>query len=443
MGIDLLEESLSPKVSIIMPSLNVVSYIESAIRSVLQQTLAEVEIICIDAGSTDGTVEIIKKLAQDDHRINVINSEKKSYGYQVNRGIREAKGKYIGIVETDDYVSSNMYETLYNEAQDNDYDFVKCDYSAYWTQKNGSFFHVQRKCLLSDNLYERDINPIEYITLATDDWYLWNGLYKKSFIQENNIELSETSGAAFQDIGFLHETIVRAQKVKYIHGYLYHYCIDREGASSNSNKDLFYAYQEYKLRYKESWESIDEKRFYFARMSESFVLACRNTGNLHERISEVMPYYLWFVEKLRIGIEECIVTDNSMPENIKNDFHQLMDSLETYDELLLRKKQAFRSFIGEVGLNSIVIFGCGNYGCDAYRLLNRNGFKVTAFMDNNSKLWGKNVDGIKIVDPIAAREYGHETRYIIANEKYADEIEKQLNSIVKEPYTFKFSSGLL
>ena len=91
-------------VTVIMPSLNVCDYIEKAVRSVMEQTLENIEILCVDAGSTDGTLEILQALAKEDSRIQIINSQIKSYGYQLNLAISLAKGEYIGVVETDDYI---------------------------------------------------------------------------------------------------------------------------------------------------------------------------------------------------------------------------------------------------------------------------------------------------------------------------------------------------
>ena len=114
-----------PKVSVIMPSLNVAPYVRECIESVLGQTLREIEIICVDAGSTDGTLEILREYAEKDSRITLIVSDKKSYGYQMNLGLNVATGKYVGIVETDDRVRENMYETLYGLAEQNAVDIIK------------------------------------------------------------------------------------------------------------------------------------------------------------------------------------------------------------------------------------------------------------------------------------------------------------------------------
>ncbi|ELZ6270419.1 glycosyltransferase family 2 protein, partial [Campylobacter coli] len=94
----------NPKVSVVVPSLNSIKYIHECIDSILNQTLKDIEIICVDAGSTDGTLEVLREYEKNDERLKVIVSDKKSYGYQINLGIKEAKGEYLGIVESDDCI---------------------------------------------------------------------------------------------------------------------------------------------------------------------------------------------------------------------------------------------------------------------------------------------------------------------------------------------------
>ena len=225
------------KVSIIMPSLNVAEYIEESIESARRQTLEDIEIICVDAGSSDGTWRIIHKAAKSDSRIVAIQSPIKSYGYQVNVGIGKSTGQYIAILETDDFIVPKMYELLLEAADRDNLDYVKCDYSTYVTESEGRKF-IERK--VSDNsvFYDKPFLPSDYPQTVIDDWYLWNGIYNADFIKENNIRFSETPGAAFQDVGFLHKVAVNAHRGKYIKESLYRYCVDREGASSKSDKIL-------------------------------------------------------------------------------------------------------------------------------------------------------------------------------------------------------------
>ena len=83
-----------PYVSVIMPSYNVGDYIRECIESVIRQTLKEIEIICVDSRSTDGTLDVLKEYAAKDNRITLLHSDVKSYGHQVNMGLAAAKGEY-------------------------------------------------------------------------------------------------------------------------------------------------------------------------------------------------------------------------------------------------------------------------------------------------------------------------------------------------------------
>ena len=91
---------MSAKVSVIMPSLNVEAYIRQCLDSVTRQSLEELEIVCIDAGSTDGTKEILSDYAKKDTRIVLLHSDQKSYGRQVNMGFDYASGEYVAVLET-------------------------------------------------------------------------------------------------------------------------------------------------------------------------------------------------------------------------------------------------------------------------------------------------------------------------------------------------------
>lgn len=417
------------KVSVIMPSLNVAGYIEKAVRSACRQSLREIEIICIDAGSTDGTWEMLNRLADGDSRIRLVKSDRRSYGYQVNCGIEMAKGEYVAILETDDYISHEMYERLYCVAKGEKCEYVKCDYTAYWMQDNGKPYMIHRKAVLSEKLYDKNICPADYINLATDDWYLWNGLYKKSFLNRSGIHFSESEGAAFQDIGFLHKTITEAKKARYIHGEYYYYCIDREGASSNSKNDLKYAYQEYKMIYGHLGDNEKERTFFYQRLAKSFVLACRNDLDLGSH-KDTRIQYEWFCDILRMGFKEKAISMDRLPKDLGGELCELMISPDRFHEHRKRKMDEFFEFLGEPGHFPIVVFGCGNYGCVAYQMLRRNGYKVSSFMDNNSSLWGQDINGIRIESPELAAKYEIGVRYLIANENYADKMEQQIKEIV-------------
>ena len=113
------------KVSVIMPCLNAIKFVKSCMDSVICQSLSDIEILVVDAGSVDGTLEVLAEYEKKDSRVHVIHSEKKSYGYQMNQGIAHATGEYIGIVETDDLIQKDMFAFLYDEAIRENADYVK------------------------------------------------------------------------------------------------------------------------------------------------------------------------------------------------------------------------------------------------------------------------------------------------------------------------------
>lgn len=407
------------KVSVIMPSLNVAAYIEKSLKSVMGQTLQDLEILCIDAGSVDGTLEVIETLAQKDCRIRVIRSDRKSYGYQVNLGIEKAEGEYIGIVETDDYIDSGMYETLYESAADAGFpDIVKCGYKAYWTDRDGKTVFKERRLSGDPAFYGKTVKPADASFLATEDWYLWSGIYKKSVLEENGIRLSGSPGAAFQDIGFLHRINAAAESAVYLDDCLYNYCIDREGSSSNSGRELGYSYYEFHALMQEGWEKRAERSLYI-RMAKSFVCGCRSFDE--KRIADTIfrGQYEWFVDRLKEAFAGGQLGADSLPPGIGKRLQILLNSL---DEVYKQYLHDHRHMLGDKG--KFVIFGCGDRGLAAFQALCQKQCDILAFMDNDARLWGSRLEGIRVLKPQVCAE--EDVRYMIANEAHFDKIEEQL-----------------
>ena len=119
---------MAPKVSILVPCYNVEKYLPQCLDSIVNQTLKDIEIIAINDGSTDSTLDIIKQYAKKDKRFVIIDKKNEGYGKSMNRGLDAATGEYIGIVESDDWVEPDAFETLYNMAKLNDADIAKADF---------------------------------------------------------------------------------------------------------------------------------------------------------------------------------------------------------------------------------------------------------------------------------------------------------------------------
>ena len=121
-----------PFLSVILPCYNVDKYIKKALLSVTNQTLKNIEIICINDGSSDKTLDIINEFAQNDNRIKVYTQENQGQGVARNNGINYATAPYIAFMDPDDWVAYDMYEKLYNLAVQNDVDFVECGFIKYY-----------------------------------------------------------------------------------------------------------------------------------------------------------------------------------------------------------------------------------------------------------------------------------------------------------------------
>ncbi len=429
------------KVSVIMPSFNVVEYIDECIQSVINQTLKEIEIICIDAGSTDGTWEKLCSYADNKENmvsVRLIRSDVKSYGYQVNTGIRAAKGKYIAIVETDDYVSLDMYETLYAIADQTKADVVKADYNSFYTQTDGSRVFQQISMWKKDqSQYNKLIDPRKIIYFYANDYGIWRGIYSREFLVKNDIWLNESKGAAFQDIGFVQQILACAQKVYYSDKSLYRYRTDREMSSMNSLHGLQYSCQEFK-RLLEN-EAVFNKLVYlpglYRHMVQSFYgeltkLLRITDYDVHSEYIE--PYSNWFMEEVGRALKLKLVVPDDL--DVFYQYFQVMaDDIEKYATDLKQRDSVLREntewILSKTQGKKTVVFGAGLRGKRAVRLLMEHGREIGAICDNNRELWGTQKYGFTVISPTEKVEHFGECVYLIANKCHTDEIEEQLCSI--------------
>ena len=184
-----------PKISIIVPIYNINKYLRKCMNSIVNQTLKNIEIICINDGSTDNSLEIIMEYMLD-NRIIIINKSNSGYGDSMNQGIDFVSGKYIGIVESDDFIDINMYEYLYKFTDNGKIDMVRSDYFAYFNEyeiKQVNFDIIK-------SIYNTTFNPIEFPNIFLININIWAEIYKKDLIIKNKIRFLPTPGASYQDI---------------------------------------------------------------------------------------------------------------------------------------------------------------------------------------------------------------------------------------------------
>tara|TARA_Y100000588_G_scaffold335767_1_gene376119 strand:+ start:558 stop:1913 length:1356 start_codon:yes stop_codon:yes gene_type:complete len=220
-------------VSVLIPIYNVEKYLEKCVRSVMNQSYENLEILCLNDGSTDGSEDILIRLSKEDSRIKIISKPNTGYGHTMNTGLKNASGQYIAIVESDDYIAENMIEEMLVSAEHNCVDFVKTNFFELWdnrVKKNDNLSGLEFGKVLS-------ISECQKLYFVTPS--IWSGLYKKSFLDSNNIEFNETPGASFQDVSFYQKTLVKAERILLLNSAYLYYRQDNSNSSIHSENKIF------------------------------------------------------------------------------------------------------------------------------------------------------------------------------------------------------------
>lgn len=285
------------KVSIIVPVCNVERYLSECLDSVIHQTLDDIEIICVNDGSTDNSLKILREYEKKDARIKVVTKDNSGYGNTMNVGIDAAKGKYIGIVESDDYVEKNMFERLYETAELYQSEIVKSDHYIFSTKDGYKKSEYQWLCPIE--YYNRILNADICPEIYTFTMMNWTGIYRTDFIRNNKIRHNETPGASFQDNGFWFQVISFAKKIVFIHEAFYYYRQDNPNSSINNKKKVFCICDEYKYMQSILKNHPEFTEEYYKRFFEKKLF---NYLNSYRRIAD--EYKLEFLEKISKEFEE-------------------------------------------------------------------------------------------------------------------------------------------
>lgn len=217
-------------VSTIIPVYNAEKFLEECIESLRNQTLKEIEMIFINDGSTDNSLEILKKYEKIDSRIKVINQKNSGPSVARNRGIEIANGEYLSFIDSDDWVETSMYEDMYHRAINDKSDVVICDMKMVSVD---SQLYV-KGIIYSDEKYDRkNIEDKIFKELLSNSQFnsMANKIYKRSIVKENNLLLDKDIYYA-EDWKFNMEFFKYSQTVSYINKCYYYY---RRGHESSSN----------------------------------------------------------------------------------------------------------------------------------------------------------------------------------------------------------------
>jgi len=236
-------------ISIVVPIYNVEKYLDKCIDSITNQTYKNLEILLIDDGSTDDCPKICDKWAKKDSRIKVYHKKNGGLSDARNYGIERAKGKYIGFIDSDDWVELDMYENLYREIVNNEVDIVIC----------GRFIEYENSYTIEQKANEKVIMDkkealIKLNSFAGFDMAAWDKLYKKSLF--NDIEFP--FGKKCEDAYIAYKLFEKCKKIEYYPQCYYHY-LQRKYSISKSNTlnmDFIYAAKEQLEFFKNKYSDI-------------------------------------------------------------------------------------------------------------------------------------------------------------------------------------------
>lgn len=217
------------KVSIIVPVYNVEKYLEECMDSLVNQTLQDIEIIAINDGSTDNSLKILNKYKKKyPNKLIIIDQENQGISVARNNGLEIATGKYIGFVDSDDYIKHDMFEKLYNKIEKTKSDIVICDFEEYY-MKSESFNYINfTNKLKCNNLYD------DASIINTIDYAPWNKLYKRKMF--NNIRF--LPNIKYEDLNAILKTFLIASKISVVKESLYLYRINDTGETRTVNKKV-------------------------------------------------------------------------------------------------------------------------------------------------------------------------------------------------------------
>ena len=232
----------APKVSVLVPICNVERYLEECLDSLAAQSFIDFEVLCINDGSTDGSLAIIHRYMEADDRFRVIDKPNSGYGASMNMGLANAIGEYIAILESDDFFEPNALELLVDAAERNQSDVVKADFYLYWStpQERDELFRI-----VDEQEVGRTMRPIDDLAIFFRKPSIWSALYRSSFLRDNGIDFLETPGASYQDAGFNFKVWASAARATFIADPILHYRQDNEKSSVNSAAKVYCVCDEY------------------------------------------------------------------------------------------------------------------------------------------------------------------------------------------------------
>ena len=231
------------KVSVIVPVYNGEEYLEECLESIINQTLEDIEIICVNDGSTDNSLKILKKYAKKDNRFIILDEDNQGAGISRKKGIDISKGEFIYLMDSDDYINNNLLELTYNSAikHDSDIVFFKPRYfneNTDYIDKHYNYYDLFKKPVdfENDSFTWREVKPLVF-NLFTN---IWACLFNGDFLRNNDFYFPEK--LSFNDVPLHVQSLIKSKRISFVPEVLYNYRLNNPNSitvQSHNNKKVF------------------------------------------------------------------------------------------------------------------------------------------------------------------------------------------------------------
>ncbi|MBR0427515.1 MAG: glycosyltransferase [Clostridia bacterium] len=294
------------KVSVIVPVYNVEKFIDKCLKSLVNQTLQDIEIIIVNDGTQDKSIDITEKYVTK-YYSKVKYYEKKNGGLSSarNYGLEYATGEYVAFLDSDDYVEKNMYEEMYNLAKKENADMVECDF--IWEWKYGKKIFDKRrnyKIKKSNNTNESDSVTIDIVKkkmMKKPRVVAWNKIYKRDILNKTKTRFPE--GLIYEDLEFFYKLLPYLNKISYINKYFVHYT-QRDDSISNTQTektgDIFKILDNILVFYKEKniYNNYKNELKYMSKriLIGSSLKRILKIENLHIRTKMILKTMVYLLE---------------------------------------------------------------------------------------------------------------------------------------------------
>ena len=295
---------LAPKVSVIIPCYNSVKYLRECMDSILNQTLNEIEVICIDDGSTDKTPDILEEYAHADHRVTVLYQENKFAGTARNLGMTRAKGEYLIFLDSDDFFDLNMLKLVYSKVKEDCGDILV--FSAYcYSDNSGKLtdapWLLNTSYLPKHRPFSRKDIPQHIFSFASTA--PWNKLFKRDYIEKIGLQFQATQ--RMNDIYFVMTAIALAERITTLDRKLLFYRVNvpdsLQGTTSKTPTDVYYALMEVQkvLMNHSIYDELEQSFVNLCLRNLVYVLDTMKTGKSFEELYDLIKYQ--YFNDLRIS----------------------------------------------------------------------------------------------------------------------------------------------